>query len=613
MTRRDFFGFSAVAAAGMYSTANAAEQSTAQNAATNAAVAKADFAKIINQKPDLKGRPADTIIYGHFYTAYEPGIAARAVAIKNGKFVYVGDENGVKEFLGKNTKVIDHKNGVITPGFIDGHLHGAMGMAEKVLKLDLAGLISLDETLLAIKRYVNENPNKDFIIGAGWNDVMLENEEPTAAMIDAITNKPVVLSAFSHHKDWLNTAAMRLAGIDKNTPDIKGGVITRDKDGNPLGVFKEDASLLSPNSPISKIIPKASAKEREQVILTMQDYFFSLGLTAFMDAGINLNDGDKWIESFEKLDNEGKLLIHAYAAYLIKDTPNMMSEVEKVIKMSKRKGKNFHITNIKIFLDGVIEAGTAYLHEPYNNKPNYHGEILWNKDNLIKLIAKANENGLSVHFHSIGDASTTFALDAIEEASKISKAKDPRNAITHLQLVKESDFVRFAKLGVVAVPDPYWHVYASEFVKPLTETIGEKRVLELYPMKSFFDAGVVVSCASDYPASLEPNTMIALQTAVTRSMDGGETELNPKEKVDVGAAFWAATINAAYQLKAEKQIGSIEVGKDADLIVLDADIEKMEINKLASIKVNETLIAGKLVYKREQRQLKQGAMFFNMK
>ena len=608
MTRRDFFGFSAVAAASMYGSANAAE-----NAQGSTQGGKGDFTKIINQKPDFKGKPADTIIYGHFYTAYEPGIAARAVAIKNGKFVYVGDENGVKEFKGAKTKILDYKNGVIMPGFIDGHLHGAMGIGEKVLGVDLSGLITFDETILAIKRYVNEHPGKTFIKGAGWNDTMLGNDEPTAAMLDKITDKPMVLSALSHHKDWLNTAAMKLAGIDKNTPEIKGGVITRDKDGNPLGVFKEDASLLSPNSPLTKIIPKASASDREQVILAMQDYFFSLGLTCFMDAGINLNDGDKWIESFEKLDKEGKLLIHAYAAYLIKDTPEMMSEVEKVIKMSKRKGKNFHVTNIKIFLDGVIEAGTAFLHEAYNNKPGYHGEILWKKENLIKLIVKANDAGLSVHFHSIGDAATTFALDAIEEAGKISKAKDPRNAITHLQLVKDSDFARMAKLGVVAVPDPYWHVYYSSeenFIKSTIEVIGEKRASAQYPLKSFFAAGVVTSCASDFPATLEPNTLIALQTATTRSMDGGKTQLNPKEVIDVGEAFWSATINGAYQLKAEKQIGSIEVGKDADIIVLDADVEKMEVGKLGTIKVNETMIAGKLVYKREQRQLKQGAMFF---
>lgn len=612
MTRRDFFGISAIAAASICTGAEAAKQVEVNGLVMDASDER-DWkqTKIINQKPNLSAKPADTIIYGHIYTAYEDAFLAKAVAIKNGKFVYVGDANGVKEFQGKNTKVLDFKNGVITPGFVDGHMHPTMGMGEKILKLDLGGKTDLDEIRLALKRYVNENPDKKIIQGSGWDDAMLGNDEPTAAMIDDITDKPVVLSAVSHHKDWLNSAALKLAGIDKNFPDIKGGVIVRDKDGNPLGVVKEDASLLSPTtSPVVKIIPPLSDEEMKKVILSTQDYLFARGITCFLDAGINLSGGDRWIEMFRKLDNEGKLKIHAYACYLIKDTPNALQEVEKVANLAKQKGKNFHITNIKIFLDGVIEAGTAYLNEPYNNNPKNKGEILWDKGNLTKLIAKANELGISVHFHSIGDASTTFALDAIEEAQKISKAKDPRNAITHLQLVDPKDFARMAKLGVIAVTDPYWHVVNSpDFEASVTEAIGEERRVAQYPLKSFFEAGVITSCASDFPATLEPNVMEAMQAAVTRSIDE-INQLNPKEVVNIGEIFWATTINGAYQLKAEKQIGSIEVGKDADLVMLDANMEKMELTKLNTIKVLKTMVAGDMVYERKERAVKQGAMFF---
>lgn len=612
MTRRDFFGISAIAAASICTSADAAKQKQVGALIMDDSDER-DWkqTQIITQKPNLSGKPADTIIYGHIYTAYEPGYIAKAVAIKNGKFVYVGDANGVKEFQGKKTKVLDFKNGVITPGFIDGHMHPAMGMCEHTLRLNLEGKADLDEIRLALKRYVNENPDKQIILGGGWNDGMLGNDEPTAAMIDDITDKPVVLSAVSHHKDWLNSAALKLAGIDKNFPDIKGGVIVRDKEGNPLGVLKEDASLLSPaTSPVAKIIPPLSDAEIEKVILTTQDYLFSYGITGFLDAGINLTEGDRWIQIFRKLDKAGKLKIHTYAAYVIKDTPDALKEVEKVAKISKQKGKNFNVTDVKIFLDGVIEAGTAYLKEPYNNNPSNRGEILWDKANLIKLIVKANELGLKVHFHSIGDASTTFALDAIEEAQKISKAKDPRNSITHLQLVSPSDFARMAKLGVVAVPDPYWHIAnAPEVEAIVAEAIGEDRRVAQYPMKSFFEAGVVTSCASDFPATLEPNVMAAMQAAVTRSIDEVR-QLNPKEVVNIGEIFWATTINGAYQLKAEKQIGSIEVGKDADLVMLDADIEKMQLTKLDSIKVLKTMVAGDMVYERKERAVKQGAMFF---
>ena len=610
MNRREFFGLSAVAAAGLYTSVGAQEQIQKDGLFWDASD-KRDWKnfKVINQKPIKDAKPADSVIYANIYTAYEAAPFAKAVAIKDGKFVYVGDEKGAKEFEGANTQKIDFKNGVIVPGFIDGHLHGHFGMKDKVLKLELRGLHTLDEIKLALKRYINEHPEAKIIQGSGWSDNLFGADDPTAAMLDDLGDKPIVLSAVSGHTDWLNSAAMRAAGIDKNTPDIKGGVITRDKDGNPLGIFKEDASsVLGPNSPIHKIIPPITQDERIKVVLALQEYLLSLGLTAFLDAGMNIDFSDEWLKIYDKLDKDGRLVIHAFGAYLVKDTPDAIAKIEKIAKEYGGKGKNFKLTNIKIFVDGVIEGRTAYLKEPYNSKPGYKGELLWDKQRLVNVVAKANELGFSVHAHSIGDGSTSFVLDVYEEAQKLSGTKDIRNAITHLQLVDEKDFARMAKLGVVAVVDPYWHFYIKEYADVLNDVIGENRQKAQYPLKSFFKAGVVTSFASDYSVT-EPNTLAGIQMAVTRSIDG-VTQLNPKELINVGEAFFAATICGAYQLKAGERIGSIEVGKEADLVMLDADISTMELTKLADIKVLETMIGGKSVYKLKREIKKQGAMFY---
>ena len=607
MTRREFFGVSAISAAGIY--ANAAQIPAENSAQMSEADKWKQDIKIITQTPIKAAKPADIIIYGDIYTAYDKGVLAQALAIKDGKFVYVGAKDGVGEFKGANTKVYDFKDSVINPGFIDGHVHAHMGMSEKILKVNLEDCDTIDELKLTLKRYINENPELKVIQGIGWSEAIFDGNDPSADILDDLGDKPIILTALSHHTEFLNKAAMKAAGIDKNTPDVDGGVITRDKDGNPLGIFKENAALLSPHSPIHKIIPKISEEQRIKIILAVQEYFFSKGLTAFMDAGMNIDYTDNWLKTYKKLDDEGLIQIHAFGSYIIRDTPEALNELQKIAKQYANKGKNFKLTNIKVLLDGVLEGQTAYLKDPYNNKPGYKGEFLWDKERLAILVAKANELGFSVHAHAIGDAAISAALDAFTKAGQISGIKDARNAITHLQLVDEVDFARFAKLGVVAVTNPYWHITDAETTEIAKKFIGEKRANNQYPLKSFLKAGVKISFASDFSVS-QPNPLEAIQIAATRKLDSDDEALNPKEVISVNEAFLAATMGGAYQLKAEKQIGSIEVGKSADLVVLDADMNYMEKNKLLDIKPKITICAGKVVYEKKSRYKKQGAFVY---
>ena len=608
MNRREFFGFSAVAATAICS--EAAGQGV--NQAQNADKEWRKNIKIITQTPIKSAKPADTIIYGDIYTAYKQGYLAEAIAIKDGKFVYVGSKDGVGEFKGANTKIMDFKDGAITPGFIDGHLHGALGMSEKVLKLDIKDIKGLDNIKKAIRRYMFENPDLKVIEAVGWQEseffVNGDANSINASMLDDLGDKPIVMTADSHHTEWLNTAALKAAGIDKNTPDIKGGVITRDKDGNPLGVFQEDASLLGPHSPIRKIIPKISEEGRQKVILALQEYLFSLGVTAFMDAGINIDTTDNWIKSFQKLDKEGKIKIHANAAYIIKDTPEALDLLAKAKKLyDETKGSNFEVNTIKIFNDGG--AGTAYLNKPYlNRNDGYRGELLWDEDRLAGLVAKANDLGFSVHAHSIGDGSTSMLVRAYEKGQKASKNKDPRNAITHLMLVEPNDIAKMARLKIVAVANMYWHFYDHGTVELMRSYGGDEAVKNLLYLKKFFDENVVVSNASDFPVS-EPFSPLAMQMAITRKYNT-DTALNPSEIIAINQAFYATTINGAYQLKKERFYGSIEVGKSADFVVLDAHMDTMVANKLGDIKVLKTAVAGQIVYEKPVKKQGNNVIFY---
>ncbi len=447
-----------------------------------------------------------------------------------------------------------------------------------------------------LKKFIAEHEDFDIIQGIGWSDTTFGENGPTADLIDDLTDKPIVLIDSSFHAYFLNSAAMKLKGIDKNTPDVSSGVVHRDAEGNPTGCFREGAVVY-----IEDLVLHFPIEQYKQAILHFQDLVLSQGITMFFDPMTNLNGPEKNVEeAYHQLDVEGKLKIHAHGGYQIIANRNPLANVERAAQLRKEKaGVNFDLDNVKILLDGVIEGKTAYLNEPYCNNTDsakdYRGVVLFDLDMLTAVVKKANELGLTVHIHSVGDASTKTALDAFEKAQS---TPDMRPALTHLQLVNPKDIARMAKLGVVAVANPYWFIKELNFHKTLSlPYLGEDRAEAQYPMKSFFDAGVVVTQACDYPVTTVPTPLLAIQTGVIRQLPNQpETVLWANERVTVEQMIEAATLNGAYELKCEDKFGSITVGKQADIVVIDSDITACNPEHIAESKVLRTMIGGEWVY-----------------
>ena len=535
---------------------------------------------------------ADTVIYGNFYTVDNEQPNAEAVAITDGKFVYVGDAAGVKNFIGENTEVVNYEGGMILPGFVDGHAHGNLGGSKMLLMCPLNDCRTLDAIRDKLKKFIAEHPEMDKIQGMGWNDADFGVNGPTAAMIDDLTDKPVAMIDYGHHSFWLNSAAMKLKNINKDTPDIDDGVIVRDADGNPTGCFREGTSIY-----FNDLLYHFTVDEYKKALLAFQDLFLSIGVTATFDPMVNYDYGwENVMEAYHQLDVEGKLKLRVHGGYQVFVDKNPVADVENAIKCREKfKGDRFAVDNIKILLDGVAESRTAYLLEPYSDIKDDYGLLRFDPETLADTIKKANELGITMHIHTIGDGAINVALNAMEKA-KTTPAH--RAALTHLQIVLPSDIDRMAKLGVVAVANPYWFIKELDYHEKLSiPYLGKERAENQYPMKSFFDKGVVVTQATDYPVTADLRPVNGIQTAVIRQIPGKpETLLNPSESVTVEQMIKAATLNGAYQFKCEDTLGSITVGKKADIVVLDSDITACESEHITDAKVLRTMIEGEWVY-----------------
>ena len=536
---------------------------------------------------------ADLVVYGNFYTVDEKNPKAEAVAIKDGKFVYVGAASGVKEFVGKDTKEQRYDKGLILPGLVDAHSHGHLGGSRMLLMCALNDCKTVDAVRGRLKEFVDQHPEMERIQGIGWDDATFGLEGPKASMIDDLTDKPVSLIDYGHHSYWLNSAAMKLKNITKDTPDVADGVIVRDADGNPTGCFREGAKIY-----FEDMIYHFNVEQYKQAILAYQELFLSLGLTTLFDPMVNLDYGSENVmQAYHQLDKEGKLKLRMHGGYQVFADKNPTADIDHALELRKKyKGNRFDIDTVKILLDGVLESRTAYMTEPYIDKGDgYRGMLRFDVDTLADTVKKANEVDMTIHIHTIGDGAITVALDAFEKANS---PAEKRNALTHMQLVQPQDFDRMAKLGVVAVANPFWFIKEPlEYENLSLPYLGEERAEKQYPMKTFFDKGIVVTQATDYPVTTDVNPLIGLQYGVIRQVPGKpETLLNPTERVTLEQMIKAATINPAYQFKCEDKLGSITVGKEADMVVLDADIIACEPEKITDAKVLGTMIGGEWLY-----------------
>ena len=541
---------------------------------------------------------ADKVIFGNIYTVDRKQPKAGAAAIDGGKFIYVGDEAGVKEYIGPGTEVLRQEDGIILPGFGEGHGHIAPGATETLFTVHLNLYGSLEEHLKTIREFADRHPELEVIQGAGF----MPSDDLTADMLEGLTDRPIVLADIGHHSYWVNHVAMDRLGIDKNTPDVSDGIIVRDAEGNPTGCFREGAmDLLKP-------LTVFSVEQYKEAVLYFQEEYLAHGETLILDPIINWDSTDNAAEACHQLDVEGKLRMHIFAAYQVFQAQghDTMAEIEHAAQLRDRTmGPMFKLTNIKVQVDGTIgmPPATAYAKEPYSDpwsqEHQYRGQLRFDLETLTAVYRRSHELGFTVHAHTMADGALAFTLDAMEKALAQTGPHNYRDAVTHLQIVDPVDIPRMKKLGVIAFTVPHWFGMDKGYLDIMVSVLGKERTEAQLPMKSFFDAGVVVTSASDYPVENPAYPLTGIQKGVTRSVPGQSETLHwPAERVTVEQMIEATTLNEAYQLRCEDRLGSITVGKEADLVVLAEDITTCDAGRIADTQVLSTMVGGEWVFKR---------------
>lgn len=550
----------------------------------------------------LNNKAADIVIYGNIYTGTDGEVVSEALAIKNDKFVYVGNKKDAKEYINKNTKVIKYDEGLILSGFTDTHTHVTPSFGAKEYQIDLSNADSIDEYANIIKEFIKSNPDDSMYVGRGWNYMLFENGTPTKEILDRVeSNKPIYIKSGDGHSAWVNSKMIELIGVDKDTKDPIGGKIVKDENGNPTGCFKDAAMDLF----VKPYVTPYSIDQYKNIIMQAQNYYAELGYSSYIEVLVESDNANyNLYKAYEELDKEGKLILRVQAAWNVNNNVDSIENVKKIIKYKEEsKGGMFELTDIKIFMDGVAETKTAYFSEPYADEPSNYGADRWPDEEsfnrLVDCIELANRNDMVMHFHAIGDAAITKTLDAIEEARKRYINPKVHNVITHLEIVKDSDIKRFNDLDVVIAANLSWGC-KDDVLYPTVEVknLGEERASKAYPYKTVLDTGAIVSMATDYPAGAVSSPIAAYIVAVTRnSTDDESFARDPSQKMTVNEALRAITYGGAYQMRQENIRGSIEVGKKADLIILDTNLLESHSIKTIETKVLMNMVNGKIVYK----------------
>lgn len=548
------------------------------------------------------GRATLVFKNAHVQTMVSEDDIAEAVAVKGNEIVYVGTSAGVEEFVGDNTQVIDLKGAFLSPGFIDSHIHAPGSWLNRLFAISLEGMTTNEEYLDAIKKHVDEHPDSEFYNGGPFMFNAYElpdgtNPGPLASDLDAIcSDKPIMLTDVSNHCMWANSKALELAGITKDTPNPEGGMIYRDADGNPTGCLA-DAAM----NPVDAAIDTSNTREQmEEALYEFMKEANSFGITGMCNmtrGGLGIN------ELYHELDDAGKLTLRMKNSTTM-DPLLKFDDVLADLKKSKQYDSDMLQTQLaKIFYDGVTESGTAVMLKPYLESvglgPDWYGEPIWPEDQFKQMVKDFDAEGLQVHVHAIGDGAVQNTITAYIEALEANGKRDARHTITHVCAITDEDIQRMADNDIIASLQFLW-MYGDPLYELECSYIGKERADAMYPVKKMYEAGVHITGASDNPVT---------PYVVTDEMEIGVTRNSPfKGEEDTDMHRWAAqgltpyqmleiyTKNSAYQNFMEDMVGTIEVGKKADIVVLDKNILEGDPKGINDAQVLYTVSDGRIVY-----------------
>ena len=543
--------------------------------------------------------PADLAFTGGtVYTVDSARSWAQAVALRGGRIVYVGSDAGAAAWIGPKTRVVKLAGRMLLPGFQDAHVHPVSGG----LELTLCDLNDLP-TQAAVEEKVRscaKEQRGSWLVGGGWALPIFPGGNPGRALLDELSpDRPAYLAAADGHSSWVNSRALELAKIGAKTADPPNGRIERDpKTGEPTGTLRESAMDL-----VAVLLPTPTPKELEAGLRRALDHLNRLGITAAQEASADRAG----LLAYRATEQRGELSLRVVAALgtarIAEELPPEKRSDPAAIaaRLAELRGEfaspRIRPTAAKIFADGVIEARTAAMLEPYLDRPGWRGEPNYPPELLDALVAALVRHGFSVHIHAIGDRAVRLSLDALEAAGARRGAGDGRHQLAHIEVIQPEDVTRFRTLGVIANFQPLW-AYADPYITDLTlPALKPETLRRIYPIGSVERAGVPLAFGSDWSVT-SPNPLAGIQVAVTRQgLDGRPEPFLPDEAIRLDTALAAYTIGSAFALGLESETGSIEVGKLGDLVVLSHDLFALPPAKIASAKVLLTLVEGQPVFR----------------
>ncbi|AQT82752.1 twin-arginine translocation pathway signal protein [Mycolicibacterium litorale] len=535
---------------------------------------------------------------GRVYTVAPAQPWAQAVAITGTKVAYVGDEAGAMALVGPHTTVVDLGGKLLMPGFVEGHIHPFLGaFLSSGVDLQVA---TREEALTEISTYAREHPDGP-VRGFGWRvDMFGPNGPDRADLDDVLPDRPAFFFAIDGHSLWANTKALDIAGINRGTPDPVPGFsyYVRDGNGDATGYILEVDALLN----VVNAVEPISAQSMLKLLETWLPKASAAGITTVFDAGVPPigDDQESMIGLYADLDKRGALPFRVVASYSVKSPP-IDDVVARLIDIRSRVSTDLvNVNVVKIIGDGTQEGYTAWLIEPYRDRPDSIGASPFTEEQWHRLVREVDAAGFDVHIHACGERTVRTGLDSIEAAMGVNPERDRRHSIAHLVYVQDPDGQRFGELGVIGQFSANWFSADPSTLDSLGDRYGHPRQDLLYRPQDILRSGGRISLGTDWPAAAYLSTykpLDAIQIGVTRQLIGAPDSpvLSPvDQRLTVAEAVHANTLGAAYQLRLDDKVGSIEVGKNADLIVLDTNIFEVHPPDIHSATVTMTMVNGRV-------------------
>ena len=525
---------------------------------------------------------ADTALHNiNGYTSTNDGIESFSVLLfsDEGKIISTGDDNLLAAYPAAIR--LDGDGKTVLPGLTDAHAH-VLGLGLLKTSLDLAGTPSVEDAIARISAYASSRPSTRWILGRGWNQVIWPVQEyPTAAHIDSVVeNRPVWLRRIDGHAGWANSATLKIAGIDDDTPDPVGGKIIRDENGHATGILIDKAMAI-----VAKHVPEIGRNEVQSATEAAVRALLAEGITGVHDAGIDLMNAEVYLS----MADNNQLDMRIYA--MIGGAGDVLDAIGQPIRAYGND--RLELASVKLYSDGALGSRGAAMIDPYSDDAENRGLPFWTQNELDEQVIKANKMGFQVGIHAIGDMGNRLALNSFEK-SQGGKPSPLRNRIEHAQIIAMDDIPRFAELGVVASMQS---THATSDKNMAEDRVGPERIRGGYAWRRLLDSGAIMANGSDFPVELS-NPFHGLYAAVTRQGRDGEPDGGwyADQALSRAEALHSFTLAAAFAANQESRLGSLEPGKWADFIVIDRDYFEIASSEIDDIHVLQTWVGGEMVY-----------------